>query len=1049
MKIILLVQMLLIISLFGFSQNYEELNKKISDHYKLGEYIIAKEYAEQALIQCELEFGKDHEYYSSSLFDLGMIYEELENFDTALSLYKIAIEGTEKSLGKGHLDYGIRIAGLAGLYETLEQFQKAIPLYNESLIIIEKHLGKEHFYYGILSNNMAILYKYMGQYEKALPLYLQAVDNFAISLGKDDPNYGITLDNLATLYRIMGQYEKALSIYQEALENLEKSMGKEQVDYGIALNNLASLYEELGKYEKSLELFIESVKNAEKCLGKDHSQYGIRLNNLAGLYRSIGQYDKALTLYLQSLENTRKTLGKKNSQYGISLNNLAGLYENMGEYKKALRLYLEAIKNTEKSLGKNHTEYGVNSNNLAGLYESMNKYEKALPLYICALENSEKNFGNKHPKYGVHLNNLANLYKILEQYNEALSLYLKAIDLTKESLGEEHSSYGIYLNNLAGLYYLMSYNQIAFHTYLEANLNIKNLIACQFNYMTESEKESFLNTINYRFNTYHSFTLDNHKDLYETISFSYDNELLLKGLILGSSKLVIASVFQPEDTSIINKYKEWKDLKAYLGTQYTLPIEKRTPKIDSLEELANSTERILVRYSAEFEKAQSSFDITWKDVQKNLNKNEAAIEFISFQYHNKKEWTDSIIYAALLLRDQDTLPIFIPLFEEKQLRDHISQCKSNSNNLFVANLYSSAKRADILTKDTYYNFGDSLKNLIWKPFDSLLQDIESIYYAPSGVLHTIAFNAIPYLNGSFLSDRYKLYQLTSTRELTNREEWDTKITSEDKASLFGGIYYDYDFDTTEVNDIASNIKVQENETQKQNRSLMLDVSFNTENWKYLPGTLEEVKNISSSFKLYNISVTTYSGKDSREETFKDLGKNTSPDIIHISTHGFFFPDPKTKSDDILKKLDRNDIIYAISENPLFRSGLLFTGANFTWQGNQIPDGIDDGILTAYEVSNMNLFNTKLIVMSACETGLGDIKGSEGVFGLQRAFKMAGVDYIIMSLWQVPDKETVEFMNIFYNAWLKGSEIHDAFKFAQDKMKKKYDPYYWAAFVLLK
>ncbi len=197
----------------------------------------------------------------------------------------------------------------------------------------------------------------------------------------------------------------------------------------------------------------------------------------------------------------------------------------------------------------------------------------------------------------------------------------------------------------------------------------------------------------------------------------------------------------------------------------------------------------------------------------------------------------------------------------------------------------------------------------------------------------------------------------------------------------------------------------------------------------------------------NVRISILTKSDATEASFKSLSGN-SPSLIHIATHGFFYEnlnmDASLESD--LSTEDQ----YRLAEDPLLRSGLIFAGANYAWKNDVNPINEDeDGILTAMEISNLDLSNTDLVVLSACETGLGDIDGSEGVYGLQRAFKMAGVERLIMSLWEVPDEETSEFMKIFYNNWLKGSVIRDAFIYTQREMYNKYktEPNKWAAFVL--
>jgi CHAT domain-containing protein len=212
----------------------------------------------------------------------------------------------------------------------------------------------------------------------------------------------------------------------------------------------------------------------------------------------------------------------------------------------------------------------------------------------------------------------------------------------------------------------------------------------------------------------------------------------------------------------------------------------------------------------------------------------------------------------------------------------------------------------------------------------------------------------------------------------------------------------------------------------------------------LPGTLREVEKISQIAKEKQIQTALYSGVNATEESFKLLSTK-EPEVIHISTHGFFFPDPDIQEPQVNARNEFN-----ASADPMNRSGLLFAGANNTWNGTDPLENREDGILTAKEASYLSLKNTELIVLSACETGLGSIKGNEGVFGLQRAFKSAGVHYIMMSLWKVPDNETAEFMTIFYASWLSGKSIRAAFNDAQNKMKETYysQPYKWAAFVLI-
>jgi CHAT domain-containing protein len=365
----------------------------------------------------------------------------------------------------------------------------------------------------------------------------------------------------------------------------------------------------------------------------------------------------------------------------------------------------------------------------------------------------------------------------------------------------------------------------------------------------------------------------------------------------------------------------------------------------------------------------------------------------------------------------------IYLFDENQLKS-------------ILNRMANFRGIQVLEQPATLEKSKELFDLIWKPIDPLLQNVKTVFFAPEGLLTKVSFASLIYPNGKFLFDKYQLQNLFSTKSIaTGKSEF---LFSKDmNATIYGGIHY--------FTELANQIKATKQYQGKKisNSTFVDNVNSNDYSrggeWVYLKGTLTEVEQISQIMEQNKIKMSLLSGVNGVEESFKALS-GRSPSIIHIATHGFYI---NNESKDTDASAGSKNV-----QNPMFRSGLIMAGANRVWTGKSIPDGLDDGILTAYEVSMLDLSNTKLVVLSACETGLGDIKGSEGVYGLQRAFKMAGVKYILMTLWEIRDEVTVEFMTTFYKQWLKGKDIHEAFKFAQDEMRKKYEANYWAAFVLV-
>ena len=397
----------------------------------------------------------------------------------------------------------------------------------------------------------------------------------------------------------------------------------------------------------------------------------------------------------------------------------------------------------------------------------------------------------------------------------------------------------------------------------------------------------------------------------------------------------------------------------------------------------------------------------------NVNDDEIAIEYSSFQLTNKNKPTDSTMYVAYVYKKGWQNPKMISLFEEKELKKVLANKSPNQ-------LYNSNK----------------LYNLLWKPLKKYLNDSKTVYYSPSGLLNQISFAALK--ENETLCNKYNLVQLSSTGVLAG------KLTEPSLATtlFIGDINYDY----TETVDLAID-STQYTYLNIESLKYSRGTKSRGESWTYLPGTLKEIEGLQTILKLKgNNYSTSLTGTKATEANFKKLSGN-SPNILHIATHGFFYEnlDIKPQRNMSLNTEDR----YRLAEDPLLRSGLILAGANYTWKYGYNPNEKEDGILTAMEISNMDLSNTELVVLSACETGLGDIDGSEGVYGLQRAFKMAGVNIIVMSLWKVPDDETAEFMNLFYSNWIKTNRVKAAFNQAQRTMQKKYkdEPLKWAAFVL--
>lgn len=421
---------------------------------------------------------------------------------------------------------------------------------------------------------------------------------------------------------------------------------------------------------------------------------------------------------------------------------------------------------------------------------------------------------------------------------------------------------------------------------------------------------------------------------------------------------------------------------------------------------------------------------TWQDVALNLSQNEVALEFVRFENMNEAQDAE---YYVIIVRKDDKEPRIIHLFNESSLKPILANNMNKPVHKYVTDLYSTGSPQ---------SKGKEFYELVWSKVEKEIKGCKTIYYSPAGLLNAVSLQAIS--NGkSYLGAKYTMHLVSSIGSVPQIKAGGAEIGS--KAIVYGGIQYD----------VEETMMIQESRSYMPTNPLTWETSFGEtrRGWRYLPGTDKEAKSISSMFNNHNIDVELISGTSANEESFKALsGKGVN--AIHIATHGFFLSDNADLKKNAFINPTMSDKVGFV--DPMMRSGLLLAGGNRAWTGKRHIKGIEDGILTAKEISSLDFSGVDLVVLSACQTGLGDVKANEGVYGLQRAFKLAGVQTIIMSLWEVDDRATSIMMTVFYEKYLEGNSKDNAFKYALDAVRN-YEvdgkqlfnsPYYWAGFVMM-
>jgi CHAT domain-containing protein/tetratricopeptide (TPR) repeat protein len=996
-------------------------------------------------------FGDTHFSYAKSLNELADVYLKTNDPKQAKLFYLKAADILEKAAKKDHPEYAHSLIGMSNYYVFMEEYEKALPLMEQALAIRKETLGYNDPEYPLNLHNLAFLHERLGHYDKSLLLYQQALDILKNNTSKQDSiSFSTTSGFLANLYGRLAQYDKALTLLKQTAIIKKAVWGPDDYRYANTLNDLANLYQSMGRYDKALPLLLQTIsirKNQvmvyKSALAKEmHPDYAQSLNDLAVLYEHLGQYDKARHLYENAAAILKEVLEEGHSKYITVLENLAGLYEHIKLYDTAKKLYNQVLKiraqvMKENASGKNFSFYAASLHNLAGLYYRTGQLDSALSLLKKAETIRKKIPGENHPDYA---NTLAGMAQVLEQkgqYNEARSLLQRAIAINKKAWGEEHPGNTKMLINL-GLFTL-SPDHLKESSALIGKANTIELrqLMQTFATLSEQEKIAFLNKESYQFNYLPSLLFIYGTGQPELLQQVYTSESSLKGIVLEDQQTILNNIRKSGDSIALQLYDHWRYAKAFLGQQLLLPIRQRIAYIDSLQEEVNQLEQQLSLRTLPFRNQQIRQHITVKEIAGKIEKGQAAIEFVRFQLYNGK-WTDSTLYAAMILLHGDSVARFVPLFEEKQLQ-LLLQPTTSGEPVAIQQLYRGADVSDNAAASS----NDSLYQLVWKPLESYLEGVQTVYYAPAGLLHRIAFQALRTDSAHLLIDKYRLHQVLSTRFIAEPAKPDTKPIT---ASLWGNIDYDLPTDTKE--NTTSAVSSQNADTASSFDVLAWDTrSARNKEWKSLPDTRLETDSLYRVLMRAGVSTTPLSGTKATEEVFKALN-GKSPQVLHLATHGFFLPVTDSRHEDDLEAAGTGNA-FTVQQNPMFRSGLILAGGNHTWKGAPAATGKEDGILTAYEIAQMDLSNTGLMVLSACETALGDLQGNEGVIGLQRALKMAGVKQMIVSLWPVPDKSTMELMTLFYKNWLGGASAREALRTAQLIMKQKYPlPFNWAAFVLV-
>ena len=839
----------------------------------------------------------------------------------------------------------------------------------------------------------------LGEWEKAKQHYLNALQ-IATEANEDFAQSKVMVDLLA-LYRTVGdiigynQYLKALdSLYHVS------SSAKLKTIYHLYWSNEYLARKEFAMVETQLQQcwdVMQDLPFSDREQAK-HNYYSSMMN----LKQQQRQYKDAIRAAKHYIEQTKILNGRNSDQQYQAYSKLCTLYALDNDSTRAFA----CLDSLERGVGHSYQDKEVIANfyNVKGCcYADFKKFDKAIACFDKAYNTLYDKRTENSPSKFASLLNKSEAYFMLKRYDDAYATFSEYVETSRNKYGETSGTYSqalFTLANIEGARGNINEADSLFRMSMNCLLvNMKQL----WRYSTPSQREQFwMETLNNLSGTA-AFAIKCGNFDSELTETCYNALLFSKSLLLETEKSVV-DIIRNEGTD--EDIANYRNLLAINNRLLALRsnYEYNKLEIDSLTIRQRELEQRLSYKCQSYNEYETYLDINYEKVRNCLADNEVVIDFSDYQTEDSVRQ-----YVAYIYDKSKRHPLLVKCFDQQQLDSLLDGMQS-------------------FTLYNYEQLQDGAFNLVWKSIGANITERSTVYYIPSGIMHSIALEALPLSDGTTLGQHYEFVRLTSAREIVKVHH---SSKNNRTATLYGGLQYSLDPQKMEEESKAYG---------KSDLAGLVRSEYGVSGFKDLRNTKDEVKKIEKTLVDNGFSVKAYLGSKGNAESFVALdGK--APSIVHIATHGFYYTPDEAKDKDFLRGYT----------DAMSLSGLVFAGGNAAWLGKKNVDGVLGGVLTAKDIANLDFKGTDLLVLSACKTGQGKVT-AEGVFGLQRAFKKARVGTIIMSLWNVDDKVTSEFMIAFYgrlidkaNNWNK----RKAFEQTKEIIRKEHpDPYYWAAFVML-
>lgn len=924
-------------------------------------------------------------------------------------------------------------------------YAKAIPVFDRAMAAATRSYGANDQRTDVIVNELAAAYFSQKRYREAEPLFQRVLKNTEARRGPQDTEVATALNNLGALYNGLGNYPRAEATYLRSYQILTAALGPNHPDLATNYNNLASVYHNLGDDARSLSLYRQSLQLYESATPKDELLVANSLNNLAAAHIALSQPEQAEPLYRRALQIRESRLGSEHPSVAITLNNLASLLQDQKRYDLAEPLYLRSMKIREKKFGADHPDVATTLNNLASLFRKQGRFADAEKFHLRALEIREAKLGKTHPLVASSLNNLAGLYKDMDQDERAVPLYQRSLSIRQARNGGDHPDVAQSFNNLGFLHAKLGNWKDAAAGFDQSRRIVRKHVSQILPTLSEPEQLAFLKgTDEHYLHGALSLALQRRDDP-GVAELSASWVLNAKGVSQQAISQRIVQARDLGDPAVAPGVEKLQEIRRDL-----VRLSRSADETDGAERLKRvaqlrEEEQKLARQVAEAtgRPVQDSLWVELADVRRALTAGTVLVEIARFRNRDfrakagdEARW-QSPHYAAWIIPKQDAGEVkLLDLGEAEPIEKAVRDVRE----ALVAAPEAIRTEGEPDAEQQLLARLQALAQVTLHPIATQFGSAENVVLSLDALLWLVPWSALPLPDKTYAIEKYKLTLVVSGRDVAV-PPYKTKLGP-------AVIVADPNYDLGPAESITA-IKALFRGRLPARLFSKVRPAIEMPTVARLPGTAAEAQAIMPKLESYTGKPPLkYTAEYALEGMLKNLRQ---PQVLVLSTHGFFREDQVVNGEDEEQsggRIRRGKPL----ENPLLRCGLLLAGSNS--RELAALEEADDGVLTGLEVVSADLRGTELVVLSACETGLGEVRTGEGVAGLRQAFQLAGSQAVLATLWEIPDAQTARLMSDFFTNLSDGKGNGDALRQAQLKMIEARrerggaaHPFFWAAFTL--